>query len=309
LTTVTRTTGSHVALKRGEVVPRTFRFAFEDVDPLIAAFRRMVRERAYDISELAITTYVVARSAGKKITALPIFLVRGFHHGAILVNTKIVREPKDLEGKKVGVNRGYTVTTGVWVRGILQSEYGVDLDRITWVLSGDEHVAEYVPPANVVPIEPGKDIAQMVIDGELAGAIGIDVDHPDVKPLIPNAAEAGMEMVRTRGVFPINHLVVVKDELLAEFPELAADVFDAFVRAKQPYLDRLRAGTIEKPTAADTLHRRVLDLTGADPLPYGIEPNRTTLQALVDYAAAQRIVPAAVAIEDLFAPSTRGLAG
>ncbi|HEY4440530.1 MAG TPA: hypothetical protein VGN14_08735, partial [Candidatus Elarobacter sp.] len=127
LTTVTRTTGSHVALKRGEVVPRTFRFAFEDVDPLIAAFRRMVRERAYDISELAITTYVVARSAGKKITALPIFLVRGFHHGAILVNTKIVREPKDLEGKKVGVNRGYTVTTGVWVRGILQSEYGVDL--------------------------------------------------------------------------------------------------------------------------------------------------------------------------------------
>ncbi len=309
LTTVTRTTGNHVALKRGEVVPRGFRFAFEDVEPLVAAFRRMVRERAYDVSELAITTYIVARSAGKKITALPIFLVRGFHHGAILVNTNVVREPKDLEGKKVGVNRGYTVTTGVWARGILQSEYGVDLGRITWVLSGDEHVTEYVPPANVVPIAAGKDVARMVIDGELAGAIGIEIDHPDVRPLIPDATEAGLAMLRARGVFPINHLVAVKDELLDANPQLAAQIFDAFVRAKQPYLERLRSGTIDKPTAADHLHRRVMELGGSDPLPYGVEPNRTTLQTLVDFAHAQRIIAAPVAIEELFAPATRGLAG
>ncbi len=309
LTTVTRTTGNHVALKRGEVVPRGFRFAFEDVDPLIVAFRRMVRERAYDVSELAITTYVVARSVGKKITALPIFLVRGFHHGAILVNTNLVRRPKDLEGKKIGVNRGYTVTTGVWVRGILQSEYGVDLNTITWVLSGDEHVVEYVAPANVVPIAAGKDAARMVIEGELAGAIGIAIDHPDVKPLIPDATEAGMAMLRARGVFPINHLVAVKNELLDANPELAAEIFDAFTRAKQPYLERLRNGAIEKPTAADELHRRVLELSGRDPLRYGVEPNRTTLQTLVDYAHAQRIIPEPVAIEELFAPATRGLAG
>ena len=102
--------------------------------------------------------------------------MRAFHHGAILVNTKAgIRTPKDLEGKRVGVNRGYTVTTGVWARGILQEEYGVDLCKITWVLSGDEHVAEYQPPANVVPIEAGKKMEDMLTSGELAAAIGVDV--------------------------------------------------------------------------------------------------------------------------------------
>ena len=131
------------------------------------------------------------------MTAVPMPLVRAFHHGAILVNTKAgIRTPKDLEGKRVGVNRGYTVTTGVWVRGILQEEYGVDLSKITWVLSGDEHVAEYKPPANVVPIEAGKKMEDMLISGELVAAIGVDVKHPDVKPLIPNALEAGLAALR-----------------------------------------------------------------------------------------------------------------
>ena len=117
----------------------------------------MVRGLEFDICEMAITTYICARAHGKRMTAVPVFLVRAFHHGAILVNTKAgIRTPKDLEGRRVGVNRGYTVTTGVWARSVLQDEYGVDLQKITWVLSGDEHVAEYRPPANVVPIEPGK---------------------------------------------------------------------------------------------------------------------------------------------------------
>src|SRR4249920_3449696 len=192
LKTVTRTQGNNQALKDGSVQPKTFEFAFEEVDPLIAAFRRMVRGNEFDICEMAITTYICARAHGKRMTAVPIFLVRAFHHGAILVNTKAgIRTPKDLEGKRVGVNRGYTVTTGVWARGILQQEYGVDLSKIIWVLSGDEHVAEYVPPANVVPIEKGKKMADMLTSGELVAAIGVDIDHPDVKPLIPNALEAG----------------------------------------------------------------------------------------------------------------------
>ena len=135
----------------------------------------MVRGNEFDICEMAITTYICAKEHGKPMTAVPVFAVRAFHHGAILVNTKAgINSPKDLEGKKVGVNRGYTVTTGVWARGILQDEYGVDLSKITWVLSGDEHVAEYKPPANVVPIEPGKKMDEMLASGELAGAIGIE---------------------------------------------------------------------------------------------------------------------------------------
>jgi 4,5-dihydroxyphthalate decarboxylase len=307
LTTVTRTQGNNAALKSGTVRPRTFAFAFEEVDPLIAAFRRMVRELAFDICEMPITTYITARRYGRRFTALPVFLVRAFHHGAIVYNTKAgIRGPKDLEGKKVGVNRGYTVTTGVWARGVLQTEYGVDLSRVTWVLSGDEHVTEFRPPANVVPIASGTTLAEMLIAGEIAAAIGIEVDHPDITPLIPNALEAGLDALRTRGEYPINHLIVVKDDLLAAHDDLAPDIFGAFAEAKRLYVDRLAAGRIEKPTATDELHRRVMEIAG-DPLPYGVEPNRAVIETLIGHAVTQRIIPHPLSVEELFAPNTLGL--
>ena len=286
--TVTRTQGNNRALKEGAVKPRTFEFDFVEVDPLIDAFRRMVRGLEFDISEMALTTYLAAREHGKRFTALPIFLVRAFHHGAIVVNTKSgIRTPKDLEGKRVGVARGYTVTTGVWARSVLQHEHGVDLSKVTWVLSGDEHVAEFQPPANVVALEKGRKMADLVISGELPAAINVDIDHPDVKPLIPNAKEAGFEALRKRGHYPINHTVVVKDELLAAHPELAADVFEAFAESKRRYVEKLAAGGLEKPTAMDEMHRRVMQITGKDPLPYGIEPNHGPLEELVASAKEQ----------------------
>jgi 4,5-dihydroxyphthalate decarboxylase len=277
------------------------------VDPLIDAFRRMVRQLEFDITEMAITTYICARAHGKRMTALPIFIVRAFHHGAILYNTKAgINKPKDLEGRQVGVNRGYTVTTGVWARGILQQEHGVDLSRITWVLSGDEHVAEYRPPSNVVPIEKGKKMADMLASGELAAAIGVDVDHPDVKPLIPNALEAGLTALRSRGHYPINHTVVVKDDLLTVHPDLAPEVFNAFAEAKRLYVQRLKSGQIEKPSAVDEVHRRVMAITG-DPLPYGIAPNRKVLEELLQHALAQGIITRPVTVEELFARNTYSL--
>jgi 4,5-dihydroxyphthalate decarboxylase len=307
LKTVTRTQGNNQALKDGTVTPRGCTFVFEEVDPLIAAFRRMVRGLEFDVCEMAITTYICARAHGKRMTAVPVFLVRQFHHGAILVNTKAgIRSPKDLEGRRVGVNRGYTVTTGVWARGVLQDEHGVDLSKITWVLSGDEHVAEYRPPANVVPIEAGKKMADMLAAGELAAAIGVEIDHPDVAPLIPQAQAAGLAALRSRGHYPINHLVVIKDELLEKHPELAVSVFEAFAESKRVYLERLKAGKIEKPTAVDQLHQKVMAITG-DPLPYGIAPNRKVLEELIGHALAQRIITQPVTPEDLFAPTTRTL--
>jgi hypothetical protein len=126
---VTRTQGNNQALKDGTVRPRTCAFEFVEVDPLIDAFRRMVRGLEFDVSEMALTTYITARAHGKRFIGLPIFLVRAFHHGATVYNAKSgIKGPKDLEGRKVGVNRGYTVTTGVWARGVLQHQYGVDLD-------------------------------------------------------------------------------------------------------------------------------------------------------------------------------------
>jgi len=309
LKTVTRSQGNNQALKDGTVKPRTFAFEFEEVDALIAAFRRMVRGNEFDICEMAITTYICAKAHGKPMTAVPVFLVRAFHHGAILVNAKAgIRAPKDLEGRKIGVNRGYTVTTGVWARSILQDEHGVDLSKVLWVLSGDEHVAEYRAPANVVPIEKGKAMGDMLASGELAAAIGVEANAPDVKPLIPNALEAGLAALRQRGHYPINHLVVIKDELIAKYPDLAADVFDAFARAKRHYVERLKAGKIEKPSGIDEVHRRVMDITG-EPLPYGIAPNRNVIEELIGHALTQGIITKPVTAEALFAPSTRDLVG
>jgi 4,5-dihydroxyphthalate decarboxylase len=308
--TVTRTQGNNRALKEGAVKPHTFEFEFVEVDPLIDAFRRMVRGLEFDISEMALTTYLAAREHGKRFTAIPVFLVRAFHHGAIVVNAKSgIRTPKDLEGKRVGVSRGYTVTTGVWARSVLQHEYGVDLSKVTWVLSGDEHVAEFRPPANVVALEKGRKMADLVVSGELAAAINVEIDHPDVKPLIPNAKEAGFEALAKRGHYPINHTVVIKDELLAAHRELAADVFEAFAESKRRYVDKLRAGAIDKPTAMDELHRRVMQITGKDPLPYGIAPNRVPLEELVVSAKEQGIISRAFAVEELFPASTRALVG
>jgi 4,5-dihydroxyphthalate decarboxylase len=310
LKTVTRTQGNNKAFKDGTVKPKTFEPEFVEVNPLIDAFRRMVRGSEFDICELAITTYICAKAHGKRITAIPVPLVRAFHHGAIIYNTRVgIRTPKDLEGKKVGVNRGYTVTTGVWARSILQDEYGVDLSKITWVLSGDEHVAEYKAPSNVVPIEPEKKMADMLIAGELAAAIGIEVDHPDIKPLIANAEEAGLKALRERGHYPINHLVVIKDELIGKYPELAADVFNAFAESKRLYVEKLKAGKIEKMTEADETAKRVMEITGSDPLPYGIGPNRKVLEELIGHALKQGIITKPVTVEELFVSSTHKLVG
>jgi 4,5-dihydroxyphthalate decarboxylase len=310
LKAVTRTQGNNQALKDGSVRPRGFEFDFEEVPVLVDAFRRMVRGLEFDVTEMALTTYLCARAVGKPFTALPVFLVRAFHHGSIVHNVHAgIRGPKDLEGRRVGVNRGYTVTSGLWARQVLQHEHGVDLDSITWVLSGDEHVAEYRPPANVVPIEKGRSMAELLATGELDAAIGVEVDSPHVKPLIPDALDAGLNALRTHGHYPINHLVVVKNKQLAAHPGLAAEVFDAFARAKQQYVERLRAGGIDKPTAVDAVHRRVMEITGEDPLPYGIEPNRQMLETAIAAALEQHILSGPVSVDELFAPETRALLG
>lgn len=308
LTMALQTLGHTRDLKDGTVRPKEFELDFIEVSPIIQAFRRMVRNVEFDICEMAATTYLTARYFDKPFTALPIFLVRGFHHGAIVYNTKVgIRSPKDLEGRRVGVNRGYTVTTGVWVRGILQHEYGVELDKVTWVLSGDEHVAEFRPPGNVRSLEPGKTLESSLVSGELAAAIGIRTEHPDVAPLIAGAAAHAFDRLARASYYPINHLLVVRDAVLESRPQLAVELFQAFATAKQHYLERLRGGRIAAPTTADRMYARVVEITGADPLPYGIEPNRAMLETLASYAREQGIVPRSYACEELFAPQTLGL--
>ncbi len=304
LKTVTRTQGNNAALKDRTVVPAGFEFDFEEVPVLVQAFRRMVRDLEFDVCEMALTTYLCAREHGVRFTALPIFLVRAFHHAAILHNTNFaIHDPKELEGKCVGVNRGYTVTTGVWARAILEEEYGVDLSKITWVLSGDEHVEDYIAPPNVVPIESGITIEQMLSAGELAAAINIKTENADLQPLLPNALQAGIAAFESRGHYPINHLVAIRDEVLDAHPDVAAAVFNAFAESKNLYLERLRKSAIEDLTTADKFYSKMMDMMD-DPLPYGIEPNRVVLENLITHATNQDILREPTEIDSVFAPST-----
>jgi 4,5-dihydroxyphthalate decarboxylase len=308
LTTVTRTQGNNLAVKEGRVAPAGFVLDFREVPVLVQAFRRMVRALEFDVCEMAFTTYLCARAHGKRFTALPVFLVRGFHHGAIVHNPGAgARTPAELTGRAVGVNRGYTVTTGVWARGILADEYGVDLDRVTWVRSGDEHVAEYRHPANVVAMRPGTSLAEMLAASELAAAVGVEASGPDVVPLLPDADQAALNALRRRGLYPINHLVVVRDDLLEAYPELAVSLFDAFAAAKRRYVRDLRADATGDATPADLTYRRVMQITGDDPLPYGVAPNRPMIELLIDHAVRQHILDRRPTVEELFPDSTHEL--
>ncbi len=306
---VSRTQGNNAALKSGLVTADGFELQFEEVPVLVQAFRRMVRGLEFDVCEMALTTYLCAREHGVQFTALPIFLVRAFHHGAILHNIKSeIRNPASLQGKRVGVNRGYTVTTGVWARSILQEEYGVDLSKITWVLSGDEHVEAYVPPPNVESVPADKLMEELLVEGDLAAAIGLRSDNPDIQPLIANPLDAGFEAFKNRGHYPINHLIVVRNEVLDEHPGIAVAVFDAFTESKNRYLEQLQNGEISNPDSMDKLYTRMLE-SGADPLPYGIAPNRNVLEDLIAHATTQKIISQPIDVESVFAPATRQLIG
>ncbi len=218
-----------------------------------------------------------------------------------------VTSPKDLEGKKVGV-RAYTVTTGVWARGILATEYGVDLSKVTWVLADEEHVEEYhkAYPSNVV-YQAGANLGAMVANGELAAAIGVGrVDSPDVKPLIPNAREAEAAWYRKTGLYPINHTVVVKDSLLQADSTLAPRLFNAFKEAKAVLLQQISTGAELSGEEQILAQRR--SLVGDDPLPYGLARNRKAIEAVIRFAQAQKILPRQVNPEEMFASNTLDLA-
>jgi hypothetical protein len=310
VTAVSRSQGNNEAVKNGTVALSRFELDFVEVPVLPQAFRRMIRGQEFDVCEMAITTYLCAKAHSVPITALPVFLVRGFHHGAILVNSRSgIRSPRDLEGGRIGVSRGYTVTTGVWARDILASEYNVDLGNVTWVCSDEEHVSTFQRPRNVLQIEQGDSLDRQLIAGELDAIVGLDwIDHRDIRPLIQDPAAASMSAFVRDGLYPINHLIVVKDETLANHPGLGLEVAEAFTAAKNLYVDRL-AGGITSPSATDTMYRAVLESTGADPLPYGVEPNRKMLERLLSQLVAQEILETTQPLDDLFAPETRGFVG
>jgi 4,5-dihydroxyphthalate decarboxylase len=305
LKTAVATYGHTKGLKDGRVAAPGVKLEHVEISPIVAAFRRMVRTLEFDVSEMAVTTYLTAKAHGKAFTALPVFVMRQFHHTPVVYNVKSgVKSPKDLEGKKVGV-RAYTVTTGVWARGILANEYGVDLSKVTWVVVDEEHVQEYQKPANVEE-RPKANLGEMLAKGELAAAIGAGpVDSPDVLPLFVHPREAEAAWYRKTGIYPVNHTVVVKDSLLQADPTLALRLFGAFKDAKTLFLQELASGATLTPDAQAIAQRR--SIVGDDPLPYGVAKNRKALEAIIQYAREQKILPRAVTPEEMFPRSTLDL--
>lgn len=294
--------GHTKALKDGKIAPKGAELEFEDVSPIIGAFRRMCRGVEFDVCEMAITTYLCAKANNLPFTAIPVFLVRAFHNGAVQINSGAgVNTPKDLERKKVGV-RAWTVTTGVWAKDILRNEYDVDLDKIDWIVADEEHVQQYQLPPNVF-METGANLGEMLANGELAAAIGVPkVDSENVKPLVDNANAAAAEWYKKTGVFPINHTLVIKDELLSANPELGKDLYDAFKQARDEYVGGLPSSTDE----ADAAMKRTAEMVGGDPLPYGIESNRKAMEAIISAAQSQHILTRPTKVEDVFVAGSAG---
>ena len=275
-------------LKDGRVTSSRVRFDFEAVEPVTRAFRRLVRTGDFDLCEIALTTLAQARYYGKPLTGLPVVLMRGFHHGALVCRTDSpLRGPGNLAGKRIGV-RAYSVTTGVWVRGILHHEYGVDPDSITWVTAEDAHVREYTDPANAVRIAAGQSLSQMLLHGEIDAGIALaGIDAAAIRTVIPDADAAAAAWYRKTGAYPVNHVVCVQTSLLERHSWLAGELMALFTAAK-------------RAAGAPPAEARWSAIVGADPLPYGLAENRAGIELGLRFAGEQGLVPTAYRAEDLF---------
>jgi 4,5-dihydroxyphthalate decarboxylase len=310
------------AIRNGSIPIEGVDAEFITVKPQIGAFRRMVRDVEFDVCELAPTTYIIARAYGAPFVGLPIFVVRRFHHGGLLVRPDAgIKTPKDLEGKKVGV-RAYSVTTGVWTRQVLIDEFGVDSSKVTWVVDDEEHVQQLKLPSNVIHAAEGTSLNEMMAKGELsagfAAAAGIgrtgaptggwqelETDYPD---LLPNAAELEADYYKRTGIYPMHGTIVVKGSVLAENPWIAKSIYDAFAQAKAEWLSRLDSG--EANTAGDKKYIELRKIVGHDPLPYGLQENLKTIEALEQTAFKQGLTPRRMSIEELFVdPLAQHVAG
>jgi len=276
------------ALKSAAVQSNLVDFDFVEVKVANNLFKSVVRDAKYDVAELAIATYLQAKAYGKPYVLLPAVLVsRGQHHTIAYNSDRGVLRPSDLAGKRVGV-RAYTVTTGVWVRGILASDYGVDLGKIEWISFEDPHVAEYQDPSFVKRAPAGKEMVQMLLDGELdAAVVGDKLPDPRLKHLIPDPEAAAQKWAERHHGVPINHMVVVREGLSRSRPDLIQDVF-------QRLHDSKRAAGLA-------------DGAALDPYRFGVEACRPILEVIIDYCHQQQLIPRRMSVDELFDDTTRRL--
>jgi 4,5-dihydroxyphthalate decarboxylase len=263
-------------LKNGSIRSALVEFDFIDYSPTNKGFKPMVREQAFDISEMAIVTYLMAKSVGKPMVLLPDVVVARFQHAHALYHARSgTLTPADLNGKRIGI-RSFTTTTGAWLRGILANDYGVDLGSVDWVTFEDAHVAEFKDTTKRAPA--GKQIIRMLLDGELDVVLGEKSDHPDLRPLFADAATEEKAWFAKHRVVPINHMVVVSRKLSEAHPE-----------------------------AVEEVHRllRAAGKASASGPRFDAQEMRRSLDLITHYAAQQGLIPRAFTFDELFDDVTR----
>jgi len=273
------------ALRNGEVQSPLVNFAFADVKTANKAFKALVREEKFDLGELAIVTFLQAKAYGKPYVLMPAVVVaRGQHHTIFYNPERGPLNPRDLVGRKVGV-RAYTQTTGAWVRGFLEEDYGVDFRRVHWITFEDPHVADFSDPPWVERAPQGGQLFQMLIDGEIDAAI-FGSENPEgtpLKPLIPNAAAVAAHWAGEHGGVPINHMMVIKESVTQSRPELVREVY-------RMLKESAAAGRSESPGVR-----------------FGLEAVRDSLEVIIRYSERQGLIPRRFSVNELFNDVTRSL--
>jgi 4,5-dihydroxyphthalate decarboxylase len=256
-------------------------FDFADVKVSNTAFKPLVREAKFDVAELAIVTFLQAKTYGKPYVLIPATVLgRGQHHTIAYNPERGELKPSDLAGKRVGV-RAYTQTTGAWVRGFLADDYGVDTAAVPWVTFEDPHLAEYKDPDFVTRASEGKTLVQMLLDGELDAAIvGDTLPDPRLKPLIADADAVARKWAQTHGGVPINHMMVVREAIAKSRPDIVQEIYRLLQESRRA----------APPPAGGLL----------DPWRFGVEENRRSLEIVIDYSHRQKLIPRKFTVDELF---------
>ena len=306
-------------LYTGEVQPAGIELNFIPIEEPRPIFDRMSGGQEFDVAEYSSSEFV-QRFANKQcpFVAIPVFPSRAFRHGFIAINKKSgIAKPKDLEGKRVGVPL-YTMTAAIFIRGLLQHEFGVDFEKIHWVQGAVNHAGAHgkptvLPLLKPVPIEvdpSGRSLSDLiearVVDATLGTSLPEAIrTNPDITRLFPNYVEMEREYYKRTGIYPIMHLVAIKKEVHERYPFVASSLYDAFVESKRialKHMYNLRALRYMTPFLMrdiDEIH----EIFNGDPWPYGVEKNRRTLEALVTYLVDQHLIAAPVKVDDLFVPT------
>ena len=273
--------------------------------------RRMLRYQEFDVCELSLGGYLIAREAGAAFTAIPVFPHRRFRHGYVAINTRAgIKQPKDLNGKRIGL-RTLRNSAGLWMRGILGDHYGVDLKSIEWWCQEEEDIA--IEPAAWMKVRrapEGKNIDQMLVAGELDAAVYPELlpsirNHlPQVAFLFPDHKKAEMEYYRQTGIYPIMHTVVIRNEILTKHPWVAVSLLQGFQLAKELCYRRMRNPRNLAVVWGEELMQEQESVFGKDPWPYNLEENRRNLEVAVRYAHEEGMIRTKPEIEALFFPAS-----